>query len=407
MIDSNKFNRKFTYFIGNKIIVDQSNNDNDTVKNCNSNNNSNKKKVKISSTSGKMSLSSFNKLLQKQEQDAKSKSLNHNRVQKQQRQQQQQQFKSVIHQSNLPYIFNLFSKKEKEKKLSTLKQCQRESETFKTVWFKTNGQNSSEIISDLDQHLTFISKFQRHNIDQHHRHPTQVDTNQGIIIDYYRTKSIDIFVPNFCIAAKKCLVVPNAGADLSRKSESVSINYFTDRFNAKDFILECDVQYIFHYKMVDFVCTIYNRRIGCSVTRAMHWQDPKLFTKEMARELLIKKLNGLLLARSNVGEAHSFRTCFLHILCQTQEIAKILNSAYLEILSNSNSPHGENKSTTITIDTNVSINPSSSTLNSFNDLDSFDIKTLNNDVIIIATVFTDSFIYSNNYHDLDHITILF
>lgn len=279
--------------------------------------------------------------------------------------------KTIIHdknslnlKGNLKGIFELvYTDRMKKKKFKKCSYAELDSAFLneikkQTCWQATNS--GSHITTNIDHELSLISHFVKND------HDGKMMMMNHILMDQYNIQKIEDFIPKICDAAKKCLVVQNAGADLARKSEAVSIHYFKERFHAKDFVLETDILYVFTYKMVDFVCTIYNRRVGCSVTRAMHWENPDLFTIEMAKILLEKKLYGLILARGNVGELHAFNTCFLHILCQTQQIADLLNQVYPEVIKN-------------------------------------DESNTYQDIIILATVFKESFIYSNDRHDLDHI----
>jgi hypothetical protein len=124
--------------------------------------------------------------------------------------------------------------------------------------------------------------------------------------------------------------VENAGGN-SSISEGYSIDYFQSRFEATDVILEKSVQYWIDYKMVDFICTINNERVGISIVRGMHYINPALFTIEDARRLIRKKLEGLIVARNCVCDHHSFDKSVLHVWCQTQRIADLIQEAFHEL----------------------------------------------------------------------------
>lgn len=127
--------------------------------------------------------------------------------------------------------------------------------------------------------------------------------------------------------AVRSLSVENAGGK-SEVSEALSMQYFYERFGAGQFLLEREVEYWCEYKMVDFVCTIAETRIGVSVTRAMGYPTPEHFDAEAALHLLRKKLYGLIVARNAVDKKHRFFKSILHIFCQTTPIAALLQEAY-------------------------------------------------------------------------------
>lgn len=127
--------------------------------------------------------------------------------------------------------------------------------------------------------------------------------------------------------ASRSLTVENAGGN-SEYSEAISMHYFEHVFRGKDFILENEVQYWSNYKMVDYICTIGKERIGISVTRAMGYPCSSLFTKKDAKELLYKKIKGLIVACDLVVKKHSFKKSILHIWCQNQRIANVMKETY-------------------------------------------------------------------------------
>ncbi|CAK9881454.1 unnamed protein product [Sphagnum jensenii] len=123
----------------------------------------------------------------------------------------------------------------------------------------------------------------------------------------------------------------NAGGT-STISESLSVEYFVRRFEAKDVVTEMEVEYCSrNWKKVDYICTLYGQRVGVSVTRAMFYPNPKGFSFDIAYRLLHKKLFGLIMARQGVKERHSFLQCILHVWCETIQIATIVEAAYIEV----------------------------------------------------------------------------
>lgn len=154
----------------------------------------------------------------------------------------------------------------------------------------------------------------------------------GIFVDQYTGPTLMKHAKLFCPAAKRCLNEPNSGGK-SNVSEAVSMQYFAERFAANKFILEMEITtYWMNAAIPDFLCQVYGNRVGVSVTRAMKYPDPALFTAEDAYILLKKKMNGLIMARSGVCEEQAFFISFLHIWCQTPAIAKHLQAVYPTIL---------------------------------------------------------------------------
>ena len=106
--------------------------------------------------------------------------------------------------------------------------------------------------------------------------------------------------------------------------------------DATNFVFEMEVEYWINFKMVDFVCSTPcspegSQRVGVSVTRAMRYPDPDLFNLQSARELLQKKLYGLVVARNAVTKKHRFFVSYLHVWCQTRKIAEFMREAYSEL----------------------------------------------------------------------------
>lgn len=123
----------------------------------------------------------------------------------------------------------------------------------------------------------------------------------------------------------------NAGGT-STISEALSVEYFVRRFQAKDIVTEMEVEYCsMNWKKVDYICTLYGQQVGVSVTRAMSYPDPEQFSQDMANKLLHKKLFGLVVAREGVADRHCFSQCILHVWCETERTARLLEAEYLEV----------------------------------------------------------------------------
>ena len=143
----------------------------------------------------------------------------------------------------------------------------------------------------------------------------------------------ELFLPShltLSLDSNKCLFSPNAGGK-SIVSEALSIEYFINVFNASQIILEMQITYWIDYKMVDFICSIDDQRVGISVTRAMGFPEPQQFNLNHARHLLNKKIHGLIIARNGVNENHTFYKSILHIWCQNTTIANFIYDAYNEL----------------------------------------------------------------------------
>lgn len=143
--------------------------------------------------------------------------------------------------------------------------------------------------------------------------------------------SIDTYdLPEYadvCADAKRSLTVDNAGGK-SDVSEMYSIDYFARSMDACHTLLEKEITYWIDYKMVDFICTIPDGRVGVSVARAMGYPTEDRFTAATASRLLYKKLHGLIIARNGVSKSQNFYRSFLHIWCQNARIAELLQEAF-------------------------------------------------------------------------------
>lgn len=160
-----------------------------------------------------------------------------------------------------------------------------------------------------------------------------IDTlfSESISIDECVFTSVD----SLSDEAKRSLSVPNAGGK-SALSEALSIDYFNKRLGSFNTIDEMMVPYTFEYKMVDFLTTVYGKNtleiiLGVSVTRGMGYPRERNFTSLTAKNLLAKKLSGLVLARNSIRKSHRFFHGVLHIFCQSRRIADIILGEYNNI----------------------------------------------------------------------------
>lgn len=146
--------------------------------------------------------------------------------------------------------------------------------------------------------------------------------------------------------AKRSRDIDNAGGK-SDVSEMFSIDYLMKIHNAHSIIFETEVQYWITYKMVDFICTVEDQRVGVSVARAMSAPARRAKRRRgraanpsgvsdltSAAYLLHKKLYGLIVARNAVSEHQSFYKSILHIWCQNQHIADLMSEAFANLDDN-------------------------------------------------------------------------
>lgn len=163
-------------------------------------------------------------------------------------------------------------------------------------------------------------------------HGERIDRSRSqhdyIFVDEYTPTDIDNMKMN--VDARRSLTTANAGGK-SVLSEMLSMQYFSQVLRAEAILLENEVEYWIDYKMVDYVCTVNGVRVGVSVTRAMSYPNPDRFTYACARDLLNKKLYGLIVSRNSVAAQHTFFKSVLHVWCQTPRIAALVKRAYEEI----------------------------------------------------------------------------
>lgn len=136
----------------------------------------------------------------------------------------------------------------------------------------------------------------------------------------------------WCGAAQRAMSISNAGGS-SELSEALSMQYMQMLFGVTDFVPEMDVAYYIEYKMCDYLMRRKEGNfVGVSVTRAMPFPLESPYTIERARELLARKLYGLVVARNCVAEENPFESAILHIWCYSQEAAAMMRLAHQEIV---------------------------------------------------------------------------
>lgn len=157
-----------------------------------------------------------------------------------------------------------------------------------------------------------------------------MDSHITINTSFYTTPNF--FLTNMTPAAYRLLTTANAGGN-SIISEAMSVEFlikaFTNGNYTNKIITEMEIDYIVNdWKPCDYMIHINKILIAVSVTRAMSHYNPNNYTLDMANKLLIKKLNGLVLARTGVHKHHYFTKSILHVWCQTEQIVKLINQAF-------------------------------------------------------------------------------
>lgn len=129
---------------------------------------------------------------------------------------------------------------------------------------------------------------------------------------------------------KRSLHIDNAGGS-SDVSEALSMQYMHIVHGATYFVPEMEVAYWICYKIADYLMVIGGENVGVSVTRAVSHPIGQPYTIERARELVTRKLYGLIVAGDCVAEESSFSKSILHVWCHTREAAKMIVQAHKEV----------------------------------------------------------------------------
>lgn len=127
------------------------------------------------------------------------------------------------------------------------------------------------------------------------------------------------------LGALRSLGLENAGGR-SQVSEALSIEYFTAVWGATGIVCEMEIRYWSDaWKKVDFLCVLGNR-VGVSVTRLMGYPDVRSVSPEQCLRLLLKKLYGLVVARTGVEGDQSYDRSILHIWCPCGRAAEMMRA---------------------------------------------------------------------------------
>ena len=110
----------------------------------------------------------------------------------------------------------------------------------------------------------------------------------------------------------------NAGG-ASEISEAWSIHHLSEKLGFCDCVYEMEIEYFCKYKMVDYILFNDDKCIGVSVFRMICFGD---FSIKAGTDLLIRKINGLIISRKCVNRKHTFYESILHIWSPSKRITE-------------------------------------------------------------------------------------
>jgi len=136
--------------------------------------------------------------------------------------------------------------------------------------------------------------------------------------------------------AKAVLGSPNAGGN-SEMSEAMSFEVLKRYFGAQLEKTEMSIEYEWSIsKKTDYLCTMFKRKFGVSVVRAMSFRKP--FDVNDAIRLLNKKLHGVNMSSRDVVDQDRWTKQILHVWAKDQATVDAIQAAYKlmspELLSN-------------------------------------------------------------------------
>ncbi|XP_071143581.1 AAC-rich mRNA clone AAC4 protein-like [Mytilus galloprovincialis] len=131
-------------------------------------------------------------------------------------------------------------------------------------------------------------------------------------------------------SAKRIRDVPNAGGS-SVISEVLSFEFLNKACQAELLKTEMEVSYFPEGgSITDYVCKIFDRKVGVSVTRAMKYRGQ--YTEEDAHHLLTKKLKGVIQSSKNSMEKWSKQ--ILHVWVPNKHTANTITKVYNQLSAN-------------------------------------------------------------------------
>lgn len=128
---------------------------------------------------------------------------------------------------------------------------------------------------------------------------------------------------------------PNAGGS-STWSEVLSFEVLKNCFGASLIATELEIQYNWGSKITDYSCIIDNQKIGVSVTRLIDFNDlnrsfKPVFTSEDAKNILSKKLKGILASTAGVYDEYKWNKQILHVWVTSPKVREAVEKEYLNI----------------------------------------------------------------------------
>jgi len=126
--------------------------------------------------------------------------------------------------------------------------------------------------------------------------------------------------------ARRILNTPNAGGN-SIWSEALSFELLEFFLGARLLKTEMELEYFPEgSKITDFSVSLYNKKIGVSVTRAMKYKGT--FEEIDAETLLNKKLKGVNESSINILEQHAWEKQILFVWVAEDYIIRVLKTVY-------------------------------------------------------------------------------
>lgn len=133
---------------------------------------------------------------------------------------------------------------------------------------------------------------------------------------------------------QRILSCPNAGGS-SEWSEAISFECLQSMIGPALQLLftEMEIEYEPMSKIMDFSVSIQGIPMGVSVTRVINFRDLKkkykgIFTYPAVRDLLYKKLYGIILSTKGVSDQHRWEKQCLHIFTTSSFVSQAVISEY-------------------------------------------------------------------------------
>ncbi len=149
--------------------------------------------------------------------------------------------------------------------------------------------------------------------------------------------------------AKRVLFDPNAGGK-SELSESMSFEVLKRLLGVELVKTEMELNYAggATSKKTDYSCSFMDKCIGVSVTRAMKYNKKK-FTYHDAKQLLTKKLYGVVISSENIFPCDKWHKQILHIFVREKYMCDIIHNVYNDFLKSTDKSTQELISNTVVI----------------------------------------------------------